>query len=137
MYDYAQDQRIDIDWVPIRHKLSISIPIYDTYAIAMNPWHIHSTSEEYCILAHELGHCMRHAFYNVDSPFDLMNRHENKADKWAIMHTLSADDLDQALAQGCDNICSLADHFGVTEPFMKKAVCWYTHGNLAVESYCC
>ena len=25
--------------------------------------------------------------------------------------------------------------FGVTEEFMRKAVCWYTHGNLATELY--
>jgi len=29
----------------------------------------------------------------------------------------------------------LADRFGVTEPFMAKAVCWYAHGNLAADLY--
>lgn len=36
---------------------------------------------------------------------------------------------------GCDTIPALADRFGVTEAFMRKAVCWYAHGNLAVEMY--
>ena len=29
----------------------------------------------------------------------------------------------------------LAEYFGVTEDFRRKAVCWYTYGNLAAELY--
>ena len=29
----------------------------------------------------------------------------------------------------------IAEYFGVTEDFMRKAVCWYTYGNLATELY--
>ena len=29
----------------------------------------------------------------------------------------------------------LADRFGVTEDFIKKAVCYYVHGNVATELY--
>ena len=45
------------------------------------------------------------------------------------------EDLDVAVADGYTDIWSLAEHFGVTEDFMRKAVCWYTHGNLATELY--
>lgn len=29
----------------------------------------------------------------------------------------------------------LAEHFGVTEDFMRKVVCWYMYGNLDVDLY--
>ena len=48
---------------------------------------------------------------------------------------LSENDLDDAVASGYTDYWSLAEHFGVTEEFMRKAVCWYVHGNLAVEEY--
>ena len=48
---------------------------------------------------------------------------------------ISEDDLDEAVADGYTDIYSLAEHFGVPEDFMRKAVCWYTHGNLATELY--
>ena len=47
----------------------------------------------------------------------------------------SVEDLDEAIAQGCTEIWELAERFGVTEQFMRKAVCYYVHGNLATELY--
>jgi len=39
------------------------------------------------------------------------------------------------VALGCTDLWMLAEHFGVTEGFMRKVVCWYTHGNLAADLY--
>ncbi len=86
-------------------------------------------------LAHELGHCITGAFYNRWAARDVRQKHEHRADKWAIHRMIPADELDQAVADGYTDIYSLAEHFGVTEDFMRKAVCWYTHGNLATELY--
>ena len=86
-------------------------------------------------LSHELGHCMKGAFYNAYSNFDCRQKHENRADKWAVRDLISADSLDDAVAAGHTEIWDLAEFFGVTEPFMRKAVCYYVHGNLATELY--
>ena len=86
-------------------------------------------------LAHELGHCCTGAFYNRNATVDCRQKHENTADKWAIQHLISVDDLDDAVAAGYTEIWDLADHFGVTEEFMKKAVCYYVHSNVASELY--
>ena len=75
------------------------------------------------------------SFYNEYAACDIRKKHENRADKRAIELRLSADDLDQAVADGHTDLWDLAEHFGVTEEFMRKAVCWYTHGNLATELY--
>ena len=86
-------------------------------------------------LGHELGHCATGSFYNRYSPYDLRQRHENRADRWAIHRMITEDQLDEAVAEGCCEIWDLAERFGVTEQFMKKAVCLYVHGNLAAELY--
>lgn len=86
-------------------------------------------------LAHELGHCKTGAFYNRWAARDVRQKHEHRADKWAIEETIPEQALDEAIADGYADLWSLADYFGVTEDFMKKAVCWYTHGNLATELY--
>ena len=62
-------------------------------------------------------------------------RHENRADKWAISTLIPVEDLDEAVAQGCTEIWELAERFQVTEEFMRKTVCYYVHGNLAAELY--
>ena len=86
-------------------------------------------------LAHELGHCKTGAFYNRWAARDVRKKHENRADKWAVKKLIPVDKLDQAIADGHTELWDLAEHFGVTEDFMRKAVCWYTHGNLAADLY--
>lgn len=86
-------------------------------------------------LAHELGHCMTGSFYSRHTAVDSRQRHENRADKWAVKHLIPVEDLDDAVAHGCTEIWELAEQFGVTEEFARKAVCYYVHGNLATELY--
>ena len=135
LYQYAELRGIDVDWVPMRRATSLSVPLGDGYAIALDPWKLGTLAQETVCLAHELGHCETGSFYNRFAALDVRQQHENRADKWAIRRLVPEDDLDAAMADGCDTIPALADRFGVTEPFMRKAVCWYAHGNLAVEMY--
>lgn len=86
-------------------------------------------------MAHELGHCLTGSFYNRHTRFDVRQRHENRADKWAIRQTISVDDLDAAIASGYTEIWQLAEYFSVTEQFMRKAICLYVHGNVAADLY--
>lgn len=113
---------------------SFSVAVDGTYAIAINRSAI-EPGEDKTVLFHELGHCDTGSFYNEYSSCDVHQRHENRADKWAIKKLVPEDELDQAVADGHTELWDLADHFGVTEDFMRKAVCWYTHGNLATELY--
>ncbi len=135
LYAYAERRNIDVDWIPMRRATSLSVPLEDGYAIALDPWKLGTLAQETVCLAHELGHCETGSFYNRYAALDVRQQHENRADKWAIRRLVPEDDLDAAMADGCDTIPALADRFGVTEPFMAKAVCWYAHGNLAVEMY--
>jgi hypothetical protein len=86
-------------------------------------------------LAHELGHCLTGSFYNQYSSHDLRRRHEIRADKWAIRQLVPAHKLDEAIADGRTEIWELAEYFNVTEDFMRKAVAYHVHGNLATELY--
>lgn len=136
LYKFAEDHNIDVDWVPMQIAESLSAPIFDGYAVAINPWCMDTSAKEYCALVHEIiGHCGKHAFYNPRSPFEISQQKENQADKAAIEYTLSAEDIDKAVAAGYTEIWSLAEHFGITEDFMRKAVCWHKYGNLAVDAY--
>lgn len=135
LYAYAERRNIDVDWIPMRRATSLSVPLGDRYAIALDPWKLGSLAQETVCLAHELGHCETGSFYNQYAALDVRQRHENRADKWAIQHLISVEELDEAVAEGCEDVPALSEHFGVTENLMRKAVCWYTHGNLAAELY--
>ena len=86
-------------------------------------------------MGHVLGHCSTGSFYNRYAKLVVRIKYENHADKWAVKRLVPVDDLDNAVAAGHTEIWDLAEYFGVTEDFMRKAVCWYTYGNLASELY--
>ena len=97
------------------------------------PWKLPTIADELVRLGHELGHCETGSFYNRWAVMDIRQKHENRADKWAIKKLVPKDELDAAIADGRIELWELAELFGVTESFMLKALCWYQNGNLAVD----
>lgn len=132
----AQQENIAVDAFPLGHREALSIMDGDgTCYIAIDPRKITSEADERVKLCHELGHCITGSFYNQHSGYDCRQRHENRADKWAVRHLVSVEELDDAIAMGHTELWELAEYFGVTEAFIKKAVCLYVHGNMATQLY--
>lgn len=136
LYQIAEEENIEVDCFDLEKRDALSMMDDDGNCyIAINPYKLRSTQEEKEKLAHELGHCITGSFYNVHATVEYRQRHENRADKWAVKQLIPADELDAAVANGCSEIWELAEHFGVTEQFMRNAVCYYVHGNLATELF--
>lgn len=131
LYQYADEQHIDVDWIPMKKAASLSLQFPDGHcAVAIDLFKTETTAKHLTNLGHELGHCETGSFYNRYTPYEIQQRNENRADKWAIKKLVPKDELDKAVAEGRTELWELADYFGVTEDFMRKAVCWYKNGNL-------
>lgn len=136
LYDLAKEQNIEVIKYPMYENGSASTMLSDgSCYIGMDVSICDGSTKERVHLGHELGHCITGSFYNIYAAIDHRQRHENRADKWAIRHLIPVEDLDEAVAAGCSSLWDLADRFGVTEDFIKKAVCYYVHGNVAAELY--
>ena len=136
LYDFAKQQNIEVFPYPLPQTGSLSFmeDNGDCY-IGMDDSVRDGDVQERVHLGHELGHCVTGSFYSIHTAIDCRQRHENKADKWAIQALVPVDDLDAAIASGCTEFWELAERFDVTEEFMRKAVCYYVHGNVAAELY--
>ena len=134
LYRYAERKRIEVINYPLPETASMSIDVGNGY-IGMDYTRLETEADERVHLAHELGHCTTGAFYSRYARLDIRQRHENRADKWAIRRLISQEALDDAVADGHIEIWDLADFFGVTEEFMKKTICLYVNGNIASEIY--
>ena len=135
-YRIAEQQNITVDLFPMQSREAVSLMDgQGACFIALDPSRLADENDERAKLAHELGHCMTGAFYNRYSDYDSRRRQENKADKWAVCAVVTEEELDEAVAEGYVTLWDLAEHFGIPESLMKKAVCWYTYGNLADELY--
>ena len=136
LYDLAQQQNIEVLNYPMTHSGSMSVMLEDGQCfIGMDASVRDGGVQERVHLSHELGHCVTGSFYNIYAAVDHRQRHENRANKWAIHALIPVEELDDAIAQGCTEVWELADRFQVTEDFIRKAVCLYVHGNVAAELY--
>lgn len=136
LYKIAQQNNVEVLRFPLPETESMSI-MTDAGAcyIGMDESVVDGGPQERVHLGHELGHCITGSFYNRYAAVDYRRKHENRANKWAVQQLIPVEDLDVAIAQGYTEIWELAEHFGVTEDFIQKAVCFYVHGNLATELY--
>ena len=136
LYGLAEKQNIPILRYPLPENGSMSLQLPGgAQFIGMDDGAADGGAQERVHLSHELGHCLTGSFYNIHAAADLRARHENRADKWAIRRLIPVAALDDAIASGHTDLWDLADYFGVTESFLKKALCLYVHGNLATELY--
>ena len=126
LYNYA----INEDIVVFDHKAPVTISVSimtDTgnCYIGIDYNAIKSEVQERERLAHEVGHCVRGAFYNRYSLLDLKSKHEYRADKWAIERLLPKEEMAEAFEYGIVEVWELAEYFEVSEEFIKKAAYIY------------
>ena len=93
--------------------------------IGMDDKRCESIAEQKVVLSHELGHCETGSFYNQYSPFDIRERHELRADRWAIEKIVSRHYFKSAVNAGVTEPWELAELFNVPQPFIEKAMAYY------------
>ena len=131
LYQIAEQDHIGVFAFSLPETQSMSTMLPDGYmAIGIDDRAMTSTAEERVHLAHELGHCMTGSFYNPYSPLDIREKHEYRADRWAIQRLMPQDQVIDAVKHGITEVWELAELFGVTEQLVRKAVDYYKEQQL-------
>lgn len=125
LYEYADNCGIPVISFEMPESESISMSIDGQCYVGIDPYRLRDTCDEKVKLAHELGHCETGAFYNEYSAYDVRSKHEHTAEKWAIKKLVPKDELIQACKNWCTNSFELAEHFGVPQWFIDKAIALY------------
>lgn len=126
IYQMAEEHDIDVDDIDFIEVKSISIQHNKECHIAINTKKIPTRTEEKVILAHELGHCKTGSFYNKNNPYDLICKHEYKANRQAVLDLVPYEDLLIAIEHGYHERWELADYFDVPDDFIDEVVKHYT-----------
>lgn len=126
LYKLAEEENITIDNVrlPLTKAFSLMDEEGDCF-VALDYSQITNDSEERVMLAHELGHCVRGAFYNRYSAVDCKSRHERRANVWAYRKLVSEDELHEAVMRGNVEIWQLAEYFDLPQNLMEQIVNYY------------
>lgn len=120
LYDLADEHgySVFVHNLPVTQSLSL-----ENGCIGLD-FNLHGTAEKEH-LAHELGHCEYGGFYNRYSRFDVREKSERRANKWAYMKLVPIGDLRQAVRDGCCEPWDLAERFGVSCRFMCDIIAFY------------
>ncbi len=87
--------------------------------------------QEKMAVGHEYGHYRTGSLYPLDADEVTRRKAENRADKAQIQRLIPKSDYKAALDEGCRNTWELAEHFNVTEDFMRKVVTYYQTGRIS------
>lgn len=109
-----------------------TICIDGTCGVFLDSRALDTVAKEKTVVAHECGHCFTGATHTVYSPYDIIEKHEYKANKWAAHHLIPPDELSQALHDGYTEPWQLADYFGVTEDFIERVLEIYQREQLSI-----
>lgn len=123
VYKDLEEEDIAVLLYRFRHIKSVSLA--QEKVVGIDRSKIEGPTEEYTILIHEKGHFDSGAFYTPSCPYLLRERAECRADRAAILRYIPLEELRELISQGVVEIWELAERFGVTEAFMKKAVSYY------------
>ena len=96
------------------------------YAIFLDFSKICSTRALRGVCLHELGHAATGALHKVSSCFDLVERSEYRAHRWAAEHFLTENDFRAAFAAGYTQPWELAEYFDLPEEDVKNALTYWS-----------
>ncbi len=125
LYKIADSQGITVDFTNMPTVKSVCLSVDGKKFIAIDKSVRADSAEERVKLAHEIGHCENEGFYSLWEEESSRIDKEKKADMWAILNLVPLSELELAVKDGNEDLSLLAEHFGVTEAFMQKALQYY------------
>ena len=125
LYKIADNQGITVDFADMPTVKSACLSVGGKKFIAIDKGVRSGSAEEKVKLAHEIGHCENESFYFLGEEEQARKTKEKRADMWAILNLVPLCELELAVRSGKEDISLLAEHFGVTEAFMQKALQYY------------
>ena len=121
-YRYCRENQVDI--IPYNGcpQPAATIRDGDCYAVFLDFTKIRSTKLLRGICCHELGHVATGALHKVDSPYDLVERSEYRANRYVAQNYLDTAAFQQAFLDGYTEPWQLSEYFDMPEDDVRKAL---------------
>lgn len=125
-YAYCKDN--DIDVIPYAGcpREGATVRDHGWYAIFLDFTKIRSMQLLRGVCLHELGHAATGALHKIDSPFELVERSEYRANRWGAEHFLTESAFREAFAAGYTESWQLSEYFDLPEEDIRKALSYWT-----------
>ena len=120
-YDYCKKNRVDV--IPYFGMPQPGATLRDGsyYAVFLDFSKILTTRLLKGVCCHELGHIATGALHKVDSPYELVERSEYRANRYMAQAFLTEDAFREAFSAGYTELWQLAEYFDLPEQDIKNA----------------
>ena len=125
-YAYCESHQVDVIPFSKAPRAGTTIRDGEYYAIFLDFTKIKSARLLKGICYHELGHAATGALHKVSSPFELVERSEYRANRWAAEHFLTVEEFREAFASGYRELWQLAEFFDLPEDDIRNALVYWT-----------
>ena len=125
-YHYCKTHQIDVipyDGCP---KPGATIRDAGFYGVFLDFTQIKSTRLLRGVCYHELGHVATGALHKVDSPFELAERSEYRANRWAAETFLTESAFREAFNEGYTELWQLEEYFDLPQEDILAALRYWT-----------
>ena len=124
-YRYCKEHQVDVipyDGCP---QPGATIRDQGEYAVFLDFTQIQSMRLLRGVCFHELGHVATGALHKVDSPYELVERSEYRANRWATENYLTEEAFREAFTAGCTELWQLSEYFDLPEPCIQAALTYW------------
>ena len=125
-YDYCKKNRVDV--IPYFGMPQPGATLRDGsyYAVFLDFSKILTTRLLKGVCCHELGHIATGALHKVDSPYELVERSEYRANRYMAQAFLTEDAFREAFSAGYTELWQLAEYFDLPEQDIKNALTYWS-----------
>lgn len=118
----------DVDVIPFDRlpAAATTVRYHGAYAVGLNFSRLHTVRQMRTAMLHESGHLHTGALHKVNSPFQLVEQNEYRADADAFRRCLPPDEIRTAMRAGYTEPWQLAEYFDLDEDYIKKALHYWT-----------
>ena len=124
-YQYCKSHQVDV--IPYDGCPQPGATIRDEgyYAVFLDFTQIRSTRLLRGVCFHELGHIATGALHKVDSPYELVERSEYRATRWAAENYLTEEAFRTAFQEGYTELWQLSEYFDLPEACITSALTYW------------
>ncbi|MCK9477957.1 MAG: ImmA/IrrE family metallo-endopeptidase [Firmicutes bacterium] len=121
LYNELQKENIVLENLNIANHKAATINIEKDFAVFVDYDKITTLDDEFNVVSHEYGHCATGTTHKVCSPYELISRHEYRANRHAIYKFLPFEKFKEAHYKGYDEFWEIAEYLDLPEKFVRLA----------------
>lgn len=125
LYDVLENENIHYSNHKLINSSGMIAHYEDVTAIIVDEEKTNTTISRNTVLIQELGHFYSGAYYKTNSPYELIDKMEYKANKKSWETFFPYAKIKELMKKGFTTVTQLAEYFDVEAPYIARCVNYY------------